>query len=93
MTGRWVVEAEVRMSNRFLTENDVAELTKISLGTLRRWRLARKGPKFHKFGSLVRYEESDLEEWRKAQPVGGDTRRPPTASDGSDASAVLRRAG
>lgn len=80
------------MANRFLTESDVAELTKISLGTLRRWRLARKGPKFHKFGSLVRYEESDLEEWRKAQPVGGDTRRPPRPSDEGEP-AALRRAG
>jgi hypothetical protein len=40
---------------RFLTETEVSEFTRISLGTLRRWRLENKGPKFHKFGSLVRY--------------------------------------
>jgi predicted DNA-binding transcriptional regulator AlpA len=48
---------------RFLTETEVSEFTRISLGTLRRWRLENKGPKFHKFGSLVRYAEEDLTSW------------------------------
>lgn len=59
------------MGNRYLTEFDVAERTQISLGTLRRWRLENKGPRYHKFGSLVRYEEEDLATWEQAQPVGG----------------------
>ena len=40
-------------------------------GTFRRWRLENKGPKFHKFGSLVRYAEEDLTSWGDAQPGGG----------------------
>lgn len=59
------------MITRFLTETEVSELTHISLGTLRRWRLENKGPKFHKFGSLVRYGEEDLSRWQNDQPSGG----------------------
>lgn len=59
------------MMTRFLTETEVSEFTRISLGTLRRWRLENKGPKFHKFGSLVRYAEEDLTSWGDAQPSGG----------------------
>jgi excisionase family DNA binding protein len=59
------------MSRRFLTENEVAERTQISLGTLRRWRLENRGPRYHKFGSLVRYAEDDLTVWQEAQPRGG----------------------
>lgn len=59
------------MGNRYLTEFDVAERTQISLGTLRRWRLENKGPRYHKFGSLVRYDEEDLAAWEQAQPAGG----------------------
>lgn len=59
------------MSTRFLTENEVAAHTHISLGTLRRWRLENKRPRYHKFGSLVRYAEDDLTNWEDAQPSGG----------------------
>lgn len=65
------------MSSRFLTESEVSERTQISLATLRRWRLVRRGPAYRKFGSLVRYEEEELIQWEQAQPHGGDdpTRR------------------
>jgi hypothetical protein len=59
------------MSTRFFTETEVSERTHISLGTLRRWRLESKGPKFYKFGSLVRYGEDDLAQWEGTQPSGG----------------------
>ena len=63
------------MNTRFFTESEVAERTRISLGTLRRWRLENKGPRYHKFGSLVRYEENDLLQWEEAQPSGGNQAR------------------
>jgi hypothetical protein len=31
-----------------------------------------RGPKFHKFGSLVRYAEEELTRWEQAQPSGGE---------------------
>jgi predicted DNA-binding transcriptional regulator AlpA len=63
------------MNSRFLTENQVAERTQISLGTLRRWRLENRGPLYRKFGSLVRYDEEDLTAWQDAQQGGGSTAR------------------
>jgi predicted DNA-binding transcriptional regulator AlpA len=66
------MEVTVIMNERFLTEIQVAERTRISLATLRRWRLEDRGPKFRKFGSLVRYDEDELNRWAKAQPFGGD---------------------
>jgi excisionase family DNA binding protein len=57
--------------NKFLTEEQLSDGINVSLGTLRRWRLENRGPKFHKFGSLVRYSEQDLETWLQAQPSGG----------------------
>jgi predicted DNA-binding transcriptional regulator AlpA len=59
------------MSVRFLTECEVSERTQISLATLRRWRLENRGPKYHKFGSLVRYGEEELASWEQTQPTGG----------------------
>lgn len=63
------------MTARFLTENEVAERTQISLATLRRWRLENKGPLYRKFGSLVRYAEDELVNWENAQPLGGGNNR------------------
>jgi len=70
------------MTTRFLTESQVSERTRISLGTLRRWRLENKGPRYHKFGSLVRYAEDDLTNWEDAQPIGGvdETRHGPATA-------------
>lgn len=60
------------MNGSFLTEFEVSARTRISVATLRRWRLEKRGPKFSKFGSLVRYGEEDLVQWQQAQPCGGD---------------------
>lgn len=59
------------MDTQCLTEIEVAKRMQISLGTLRRWRLENRGPRYHKFGSLVRYFEQDLVAWQDAQPQGG----------------------
>ena len=55
----------------FLTEKDVAEQIKVSLASLRRWRLLQRGPRFVKVGSLVRYRPEDLEQWLETLPAGG----------------------
>jgi len=55
----------------FLTEKDVAEQIKVSLASLRRWRLLQRGPRFIKVGALVRYRPEDLEQWMAALPTGG----------------------
>ena len=55
----------------FLTEKDVAEQIKVSLASLRRWRLLQRGPRFIKVGALVRYRAEDLEQWLETLPAGG----------------------
>ena len=57
----------------FLTEKDVAKQINVSLATLRRWRLERRGPRFVKVGVLVRYRPEDLEQWMETLTVGGTT--------------------
>jgi len=58
-------------NNKLFTEHDVADRLDLSLASLRRWRLEKRGPRFIKVGSLVRYRPEDLEEWLLAQPTGG----------------------
>jgi hypothetical protein len=59
-----------RMLN-LLTEEQVAQQLHVSLASLRRWRLERRGPRFIKVSSLVRYRPEDLEEWLRRLPTGG----------------------
>jgi len=54
-----------------LTEEEVAEQLHVSVASLRRWRLERRGPQFIKVGSLVRYRPEELETWLTALPTGG----------------------
>jgi predicted DNA-binding transcriptional regulator AlpA len=54
-----------------LTEEDVAKQLHVSVASLRRWRLERRGPQFIKVGSLVRYRPEELEAWLASQPTGG----------------------
>jgi len=55
----------------FLTEKEVAKQIRVSLASLRRWRLAQRGPRFIKVGALVRYRAEDLEQWLQTLPAGG----------------------
>ncbi len=54
-----------------LTEYEVAQWLHVSLASLRRWRPERRGPRFTKVSSLVRYRPEDVEEWLAALPTGG----------------------
>jgi predicted DNA-binding transcriptional regulator AlpA len=77
---------ESSMDNDFLTEQDISDRLHISLGTLRRWRLESRGPKFRKLGTLVRYGEYDLSQWMESQPSGGTRelgRIPPSKAQSS----------
>ncbi len=48
-------------SHNFLNENQVAEKLNVSVATLQRWRWAKRGPAYAKFGRCVRYDESAVE--------------------------------
>jgi predicted DNA-binding transcriptional regulator AlpA len=78
---------------RLLNEHDVARITGLSVGTVRRYRLLRQGPKYLKLNAAVRYRLSDLEAWLASRPVGGSVTQPDPASTGrgSEARAAISR--
>jgi excisionase family DNA binding protein len=55
-----------------LTESQVSQLLQVSLARLRKWRVEKRGPRFIKVGSLVRYRLADLQQWLSSLPTGGD---------------------
>lgn len=70
-----------------LTEPEVADRLRVSLACLRRWRLERRGPRFLKLGSLVRYPAEELNSWIESLPTGGATPAPvPTSRQARAAS-------
>lgn len=62
-----------------LTEQEVARQIKVSLGSLRKWRVEQRGPQFVKVGVLVRYRPEDLEQWMSSLPRGGSVNKPALA--------------
>lgn len=55
-----------------MNEGQVAQMLGISVASLRRWRLLRKGPKYVKIGSAVRYPADDVNAWIATRPTGGE---------------------
>jgi len=60
------------MPDSLLTEMEVSMHLHVSVACMRRWRLERRGPRFVKIGSLVRYKPQDVEAWINARPTGGE---------------------
>ena len=56
---------------KLLNERDVAEITSLSLSSVRRFRLFQTGPRFLKLGAAVRYKPEDLFAWLDNCPSGG----------------------
>jgi len=54
-----------------LNEHDVARVTRLSVASVRRWRLLKTGPKFLRLGSAVRYRPQDVAAWLDSRPSGG----------------------
>ena len=57
--------------NEMLNERQVAEYLNMSLASLRKWRLFRRGPKFVKLGRAIRYRRTDVEAWLSSCPGSG----------------------
>lgn len=64
----------------FSTPEQLAERLQITTGTLAKWRLTGRGPRFRKFGSLVRYSTTDVATWlaesSQCSTADGADRRP-----------------
>lgn len=56
-----------------LNEYDISRLTKMSVASVRRWRLLREGPRYLKLGSSVRYRREDVLSWLASRPGGGES--------------------
>jgi excisionase family DNA binding protein len=69
--GTSTTEAENSPISALLTETEVSNVLRVSLATLRKWRVDKRGPRFIKIGSLVRYQLEDLREWLSSLPTGG----------------------
>jgi predicted DNA-binding transcriptional regulator AlpA len=54
-----------------LNEHDVAQITGLSVASVRRWRLLRRGPKYLEIGTAVRYRPEDISAWIESRPSGG----------------------
>ena len=59
----------------YLTVNEVAELVKLSVQTIRRYTMNREIP-FHKIYRAVRYKKSEIEQWiEKREQAKGKTQK------------------
>ena len=81
MNQPFVERRKVVFTPALMTEEEVARRLKVSVGSLRRWRLLKRGPVFIKINSLVRYRPEDLDSWLAALPKGGNN-DPSSESDG-----------
>ena len=54
---------KMQLNEQLLTETEVAEVLKVSLPCLRRWRRIGTGPRFTRLTRLVRYEPSAVREF------------------------------
>jgi excisionase family DNA binding protein len=59
---------------KFFTTQEVAELLRVTVRTLERWRAAGKGPALITMGGLIRYRHSDLDAWIEANRSTGEGR-------------------
>ena len=56
-------QTECELVETLLDERQLAQKLRVSVGTLRYWRIVDKGPSFHKIGQLVRYSPSRVNDW------------------------------
>jgi excisionase family DNA binding protein len=49
------------------TQNEAAQILRVSVRTLERLRVTGAGPQYTKVGRLVRYRQADLDEWINAR--------------------------
>jgi predicted DNA-binding transcriptional regulator AlpA len=72
----WILErrkmATATNFEKLMTEHEVAQITEMSVATVRRWRLLGQGPKYIKLGTSVRYRREDLAGWLNSRPSGGE---------------------
>jgi hypothetical protein len=51
--------------SRYIDDRAAAEYLNVSTSTLAKWRMRKFGPRYHRFGVLVRYTVADLDDFAK----------------------------
>ena len=59
-------------ASALLNEHDVAHRTGVSVASVRRWRILKRGPRYLKIGAAVRYRPEDVAGWLDSRPSGGE---------------------
>jgi excisionase family DNA binding protein len=54
---------------RHLTTEELAERLGVSVTTVRTWRRDGLGPPYIRVGSVIRYRETEVDKWERAQLV------------------------
>ena len=65
------IKTPVKTEKLLLNENEVAEILAVSVGSIRRWRFAKTGPKFIRLGSCIRWRPDDVAAYIASRPTGG----------------------
>jgi excisionase family DNA binding protein len=60
------------MTDKLLTQRQLADELEVSLRTLERWRQQGTGPAFIRVGRSPRYRRSDIDAWLERQRRTGD---------------------
>ena len=55
------------MNSELLNTTEAAEVLRLGMATLHRWRKAGKGPPYIEMGRKVYYRRADLERWVESQ--------------------------
>jgi hypothetical protein len=53
----------IAQQRRYAADVEIAEIYRISVRTLRRWRLFGRGPRWYKVGRCVRYDVDEVEQY------------------------------
>jgi len=64
----------VSTTDKLLTDRDLARHLQVSLATVRKWRLERRGPRWIKIGRCVRYRPEDIRAFIERCPHLGEMR-------------------
>jgi excisionase family DNA binding protein len=59
-----------------LTQDEAAELLKLSVRTMERLRVTSGGPKYLKIRNSIRYRPADVEAWLASRIVGSTSEEP-----------------
>jgi predicted DNA-binding transcriptional regulator AlpA len=69
---------EAEAAGRDLLMDEVSKRTRISIDTLRYWRMRGEGPPSYRLGRRVRYPERELLEWLRERKAADAASRQPT---------------